>query len=117
MMLAVTEFCRENPDAQGSVLIERFNGTEFAELLASSQAALLDSKLEAEQMEVEFHGTVALWHQKQTKSKLDALTAKANPTPKEQVEMRDLVVQLNELKKTAGLAANNATISGYRSNP
>ena len=117
MMLAVTEFCRENPDAQGNVLIERFNGTEFAELLASSQAALLDSKLEAEQMEVEFHGTVALWHQKQAKSKLDALTAKANPTPEEQVEMRDLVVQLSELKKTASLAANDATISGYRSNP
>jgi DNA primase len=117
MMLAVTEFCRENPDASGSVLIERFNGTEFAELLASSQAALLHSKLEAEQMEVEFHGTVALWHQKQTKSKLDALTAKANPTPEEQAEMRELVVQISELKKVPVPSANDATISGYRSNP
>ena len=117
VLLAVTEFCRQNPDASASVLIERFNGTEFADLLASSQAELLNNKLEAEHMEVEFQDAVGQWHQKHRKRRLDVLTSKLNPTPEEQAEMRDLVVQLNELKKTAGLAANNATISGYRSNP
>ncbi len=117
MLREVAGFCRENPAAQGSVLIERFNGTEFSDLLASSQAALLDSKLDPEQMEAEFHGTLALWRQKLTRSKLDALTAKANPTPQEQIEMRELLARLNELKNAAGAAANNAILSGYRSNP
>ncbi len=117
MLLAVAEFCRENPEAQGSVLIERFSETEFAELLASSQATLLDSKLEADHMEAEFQGTVALWHQRQRKQRLDVLVAKANPTTEEQTEMRDIVAQLKALKKLPIEATNNAIILGSLPTP
>jgi DNA primase len=117
MLLAVAEFCRENPEAQGSVLIERFSETEFAELLASSQATLLDSKLEADHMEAEFQGTVALWHQRQRRQRLDVLVAKANPTTEEQTEMRDIVAQLKALKKLPIEATNNAIILGSLPTP
>jgi DNA primase len=110
MLLAVAEYCRENPEAPGGALIERFKDTEFAATLASSQAALLETKLEADNMEVEFHGAVSLWQRKQRKSRLDALTAKANPTTAEQAEMRDLLVQLNELKRISDAEQKNATI-------
>jgi len=110
MLLAVAEFSRKNPDAPGGALVEHFKGTEFAASLASSQAALLETKLEADHMEVEFHGVVALWQQKQRKSRLDALTAKANPTIAEQVEMRDLLVQMSELKGQSETGSKNARI-------
>jgi len=110
MLLAVAEYCRENPQALGGVLIEHFNGTEFAAEIASSQTALLETKLEADNMEVEFHGAVSLWQHKQRKSRFDALTAKANPTTAEQVEMRDLLVQLSELKRIGDAEQKNATI-------
>ena len=110
MLLAVAEYCRENPQAPGGALIEHFNGTDFAAELASSQAALLETKLEADNMEVEFHGAVSLWQHKQRKSRLDALTAKANPTTAEQAEMRDLLVQLSELKRIGDAKQKNATI-------
>ena len=110
MLLAVAEYCRENPKASGGALIEHFNGTAFAAELASSQAALLEIKLEADNMEVEFHGAVSLWQHKQRKSRLDALTAKANPTTAEQAEMRDLLVQLSELKRIGDAKQKNATI-------
>jgi DNA primase len=110
MLLAVAEFSRANPDAPSGALIEHFKGTEFAPSLASSQAALLETKLEADHMEAEFHGVVALWQQKQRKSRLDALTAKANPTTAEQVEMRDLVAQLGELKGKSDAGPKNARI-------
>ena len=110
LLLAVAEYCRENPQASGGALIEHFNGTEFAAELASSQAALLEIKLEADNMEVEFHGAVSLWQRKQRKSRLDALTAKANPTTAEQAEMRDLLVQLSELKRIGDAEQKNATI-------
>jgi len=61
-------------------------------------------------MEAEFHGVVALWQHKQRKSRLDALTAKANPTTAEQAEMRDLLVQLSELKRISDANQKNATI-------
>jgi len=117
MLLAVTGFCRENPDASASALIDRFNGTEFAELLASTQTDMLHKQLEVDDMEVEFHGAVAMWQQKERKQRLDVLTAKPNPTPEEQVEMRDLVLEISALKKVPDITANDATISGYRSNP
>ncbi|HEY6240396.1 MAG TPA: DNA primase [Burkholderiales bacterium] len=117
MLLAVAEFCRTNPQAHGGALIEHFNGTEFAEMLASSQVALNETKLEAEQMEAEFRGLVTLWQQKQRKRRLDALTAKPDPTPEERDEMRSLLTQLNELKGIAETSRNNATISGSRSTP
>jgi len=110
MLVAVADFCRRSPQAQGGALIEHFKDTEFAAELASSQAALLETKLEADHMEAEFHGVVALWQHKQRKSRLDALTAKANPTTAEQAEMRDLLVQLSELKRISDANQKNATI-------
>jgi hypothetical protein len=86
-------------------------------MLASSQAALDETKLEADHMEVEFRGLVTLWQQKQRKHRLDALTAKPDPTPEERAEMSSLLVQLNELKGIAETIRNNATISGSRSTP
>jgi len=41
MLVAVADFCRRSPQAQGGALIEHFKDTEFAAELASSQAALL----------------------------------------------------------------------------
>ena len=112
MLRAVAEFCIRSPEAQGSLLIERFNGTEFADSLAASQAALLMTKLEGDHMEAEFRGAVALWHQKRSKQRLEALTAKADPTPSERAEMRDLLIQLNELKKLAGTPQYDARMPG-----
>jgi DNA primase len=110
MIVAVADFCRRSPQAQGGELIEHFKNSEFSAALASSQAALLETRLEADHMEEEFHGVVALWHQKQRKQRLDALTAKANPTTEEQAEMRALVAQLSELKGMSGANPKNATI-------
>jgi len=110
MLLAVAEFSRENPDAPGGALIEHFKDGEFSAALALSQAALLETKLEADHMEAEFLGVVALWQQKQRKNRLDALTAKANPTTAEQVEMRELLTQLSELKGIGVANQKNATI-------
>jgi len=117
MLVAVAEFCHRNPLAHGGAFIEHFAGTEFADMLASSQAALDETKLEADHMEVEFRGLVTLWQQKQRKHRLDALTAKPDPTPEERAEMSSLLVQLNELKGIAETIRNNATISGSRSTP
>jgi DNA primase len=110
MLIAVADFCRRNPRAQGGELIEQFKDTEFAGVIASGQAALLETRLEADHMEPEFHGMVATWQHEQRKRRLDALTAKANPTAAEQVEMRDLVAQMSELKRKAEVGPKNATI-------
>ena len=96
MLIAVAEFCRGSPQAQGGELIEHFKDGEFTAALASSQAALLETKLEADHMEPEFHGVVAHWQLEQRKSRLEALTAKTEQTPAERVEIRDLVAQLND---------------------
>jgi len=42
-------------------------------------------------MELNSMARVAHWQREQTKSRLEALTAKAERTPAEQVEIRDLV--------------------------
>ena len=110
MIMAVADFCRLSPQAQGGELIEHFKDSEFSAALASSQAALLETRLEADHMEEEFHGVVALWHQSQRKQRLAALSAKPNPTTEEQAEMRDLVAQLSELKGTSGANQKNATL-------
>jgi DNA primase len=110
MLAAVADFCRRNPKAQGGALIEHFKDTEFADAIASGQAALLETKLEADHMEAEFHGVVALWQQKQRKRRLDDLTAKANPTPAERVEMRDLLAQMKDLNGKAEVGPKNARI-------
>ena len=110
MIMAVADFCRLSPQAQGGELIEHFKDSEFSAALASSQAALLETKLEADHMEEEFHGVVALWHQRQTKQRLAALSAKPNPTTEEQAEMRNLVAQLSGLKVAGGADQKNVTI-------
>jgi DNA primase len=110
MLAAVAEYCRSSPHAQGGALLEHFKDTEFAPALASGQTGLLETKLEADHMEAEFHGVVALWQHKQRKTRLDALTAKANPTSAEQAEMRDLLVQLSELKRISEATGKNAII-------
>jgi hypothetical protein len=110
MIMAVADFCRLSPQAQGGELIEHFKDSEFSAALASSQAALLETRLEADHMEEEFHGVVALWHQSQRKQRLAALSAKPNPTTEEQAEMRDLVAQLSELQGMSGANRKNATI-------
>jgi DNA primase len=94
LLVALADFCRENPDAQGALLIEHFKDTEFAELFASAQAELLDSKLEAEHVEVDFHNAVRRRQENQRKQRLAVLTAKTDRTAQEQVEMLDLVIQL-----------------------
>jgi len=110
MLTAVAEFCRRSPQAQGGELIEHFKDSEFAAALASGQAALLETRLEADHMEPEFHGLVANWQYEQRKSRLDALTAKTERTPAEQVEIRDLLVQMSGLKSQSETASKNAII-------
>ena len=107
MLVAVADFCRNNPHAQGGELIEHFKDTEFAAVLASGQAALLETKFEADHMEPEFRGEVANWLHEQRRSRLEALTAKSEQTPAEQVEIRDLVAQL---KDQSDAGSKNATI-------
>jgi DNA primase len=94
MLLAVAEFCRRNPQARGGELIEHFKDSEFAAELASGQAKLLETKLEADHMEPEFRGEIANWEFEQRKSRLEALTAKTEQTPEEQVEIRDLLAKI-----------------------
>ncbi len=101
MLIAVADFYRRSPQAQGGELIEHFKDSEFAAALAASQAALLETKFEGDHMEPEFHGAVAHWQREQTKSRLEALTAKAERTPAEQVEIRDLVAQLKDQSESS----------------
>ena len=107
MLFAVADFCRQNPQAQGGELIERFKDTEFTAALAAVQAALLETRFEADHMEPEFRGEVANWLYEQRRSRLEALTAKPEQTPAEQVEIRDLVAQLRDQSEGG---SKNATI-------
>jgi DNA primase len=106
LLAALADFCRENPDAEAALLIEHFKDTEFAGLLASAQAELLDTGLDAQNVEVDFHNAVRRRQENQRKQRLAVLTAKTNPTAQERAEMLDLVVQL----KTAISGPNNARI-------
>jgi DNA primase len=110
MLIEVADFCRRSPQAQGGELIEHFKNGEFAAMLASSQAALLEIKLDADNMEAEFHGVVALWRERRNKQRLATLSAKPNPTSEEQAEMRGLLAQLGELRGKGGANQKNATI-------
>jgi DNA primase len=110
MLVAVAEFCGRNPSAQGGELIEHFKDGEFSTALASAQAALLEIKLDADNMEVDFHGLVALWQEERSRQKLAALTAKPDPTVAEQVEIRSLLAQITELKNRNDASRKNATI-------
>ncbi len=108
-LVAVAEFCREKPETEGNIVVDHFQGTEFRSLLESSQAALLDTKLEAEHMEVDFRGALERLQDKQRQQRFEALRVKPGRTPEEEAEMLRL---LRERKRTPASASNNATISG-----
>jgi DNA primase len=98
MLGAVAEFCRRSPQALGGELIEHFKDDEFASELATEQAKLLESKLDADNMEPEFRGEVANWQREQRQLRLTVLAAKAERTPAEQTEIRNLVALMGEVK-------------------
>jgi DNA primase len=110
-LIAVAEFCRATPEAEGNMVVEHFQGTEFRSLLESSQAALLDTKLEAEHMEVDFRGALELLQDKQRQRRFEALRVKPGRTPEEEAEMLRL---LRERKQSPESASKNAIISGSR---
>jgi DNA primase len=109
----VANFCRDNPQVDGNIVVDHFRETEFQALLESSHAALLDTKLGEEQVEAEFGGTVAKLRERRQRQRHDTLIAKQDRTPEEDAEMRDLMGQLAELKKSQISSPNNANISGF----
>ncbi|HEX4798057.1 MAG TPA: DNA primase, partial [Burkholderiales bacterium] len=109
-LMAVAEYCRRNPQAQGGELIEHFKDGEFAAAIAAGQAALLEIKLDPDNMEVDFHGLVALWQEERSRQKLAVLTAKPDPTAAEQVEIRNLLTQITELKNRNDSGRKDAII-------
>jgi DNA primase len=100
-LLAVAEFCREKPETEGNIVVDHFQGTEFRGLLESSQAALLDTKLEAEHMEVDFRGALERLQDKKRQQRFEALRVKPGRTPEEEAEMLRL---LRERKQTPAIA-------------
>jgi len=110
-LAAVAEFCRENPDTDGNIVIDHFQGTEFHNLLESNQAALLNTKLDAEDMEVDFRGALTQLRDKRRQQRFEALRVKPGRTPDEEAEMLRL---LRERNLGTVSASNNATISGSR---
>ena len=98
MLAAVADFCRGSPQALGGELIEHFKDGEFASELAVEQAKLLESKLDADNMEPEFRGEIANWQREQRQLRLTVLAAKAERTPAEQTEIRNLVAQMGDVK-------------------
>ncbi len=113
-LVAVAEFCRENPKAEGNIVVDHFQGTEFRNLLESGQAALLDTKLEAEHMEVDFRGALERLQDKRRKQRFEALRVKQDRSPEEETEMLRL---LRERNRASASPSNNAIISGSRSTP
>lgn len=111
-VLMVSEFCRENPDADGNLVVEHFRDTEMKVLLESTQADLMVTGFGEEQMEQEFNGALGNLRERQKRQRHAVLIAKKDRTPEEDAEMLALTGQLAELKKTAS-SQNNATISGY----
>ena len=114
-LVAVVEFCRENPEAEGNIVVDHFQGTEFRNLLESGQAALLDTKLEAEHMEVDFRGALDRLQDKQRHQRFEALRVKPDRSPEEETEMLRLLRERNQVP--VGPRNNNAIISGSRSTP
>jgi len=110
-LAAIAEFCRENPDTDGNIVIDHFQGTEFRHLLESNQAALLNTKLDAEDMEVDFRGALEQLRDKRRQQRFEALRVKPGRTPDEEAEMLRL---LRERNLGTVSASNNATISGSR---
>ena len=116
-ILMVAEFCRENPNADGNLVVEHFRETELKVLLESSQAALLDTRFGDEQTGAEFSGAVERLQERQKRKRHDALIAKKERTPQEDAEMVELTGQLGGLRKSPDSSQHNAIISGSRSTP
>jgi len=116
-ILMVAEFCRENPNSDGNLVVEHFRETELKALLESSQAALLDTRFEDEQTGAEFSGAVERLQERQKRKRHDALIAKKERTPQEDAEMLELTGQLGRLRKSSDSSQHNAIISGSRSTP
>ena len=113
-LIAVAQFCRENPDTEANIIVDHFHATEFQRLLEANQAALLDKRLEAEDMEVDFRGALVLLRDKHKGQRFEALRVKQDRSPEEQAEMLRLLRERNQVP--AG-ASNNAIILGSRSTP
>ena len=113
-LVAVAEFCRENPGVEGNIVVDHFQGTEFQRLIESGQAALLDTKLEPEQIEVDFREALVLLHDKRRHQRFEALRLKQDRSPEEETEMLRL---LRERNRVPAGPTNNAIISGSRSTP
>jgi DNA primase len=113
-LVAVAEFCRENPGVEANIVVDHFQGTEFQRLLESGQAALLDTKLEPEQIDVDFRNALVLLQDKRRHQRFEALRVKPDRSPEEEAEMLRL---LQERKPASVNASNNAIMSGSRSTP
>jgi DNA primase len=113
-LVAVAEFCRENPGVEANIVVDHFQGTEFQRLLESGQAALLDTKLEPEQIDVDFRNALVLLQDKRRRQRFEALRVKPDRSPEEEAEMLRL---LQERKSAPVNASNNAIMSGSRSTP
>jgi DNA primase len=113
-LVAVAEFCREKPGMEANIVVDHFQGTEFQRLLESAQAALLDTKLEPEEIEVDFRNALALLQEKRRQQRFEVLRLKQDRTQEEEAEMLRL---LHERKPAAVNASNNAIMSGSRSTP
>jgi DNA primase len=113
-LVAVAEFCRENPGVEANIVVDHFQGTEFQRLLESGQAALLDTKLEPEQIEVDFRQALVLLQDKRRHQRFEALRVKPDRSPEEESEMLRLLRERNQVPVGP---SNNAIISGSRSTP
>jgi DNA primase len=113
-LAAVAEFCRENPEAEGNIVVDHFRETEFRYFLEANQAALLDKKLETADMEVDFRGALERLREKRGRQRLELLRIKKDRTPEEEAEMLRL---LPERKQASVSPPNNDIISGSRPNP
>jgi DNA primase len=113
-LVAVAEFCRENPGLEANIVVDHFQGTEFQRLLESGQAALLDTKLEPEQIEVDFRQALVLLQDKRRHQRFEALRVKPDRSPEEESEMLRLLRERNQVPVGP---SNNAIISGSRSTP
>jgi DNA primase len=113
-LVAVAEFCREKPGVEANIVVDHFQGTEFQRLLEAGQAALLDTKLEPEQIEADFHNALVLLQEKRRQQRFEALRLKQDRTQEEEAEMLRL---LQERKPAPVNASNNAIMPGSRSTP
>ncbi|MGB5081226.1 MAG: DNA primase, partial [Burkholderiales bacterium] len=107
-LIAVAEFCRENPNIEGNVVVDHFRATEFRQLLESNQAALLDKKLETEDMEVDFRGALERLRERQGHHRFELLRLKTDRTPEEETEMLGF---LRERKPAPASASTDARIA------